>query len=76
MLSPFPTAPLRTARDRFRVKQLASGQSLDGQLQFGDSHHAYRVAVDHPTTCRASPCERLSRSPWCDVTRTTTITTP
>jgi len=75
MHSPFPTAPLRTARDSFDVKQLASGQA-DGQLQYGYSHLAYRVAVVHPTTCRASPCERLSRSPWCDVTRTTTITTP
>ena len=75
MFSPFPTAPLRTARDSFDVKQLASGQ-IDGQLQYGYSHLAYRVAVVHPTTCRASPCERLSRSPWCGVTRTTTITTP
>jgi len=75
MFSPFPTAPLRTARDSFDVKQLASGQT-DGQLQYGYSHLAYRVATVHPTTCRASPCERLSRSPWCDVTRTTTITTP
>ena len=85
MHSPFPTGPPRTARDSFDVKQLASGH-IDGQLQYGSSHLAYRMAVVHPTTCRASPCERLSRSPWWgDSTAffitplfspTTTITTP
>ena len=72
MHSPFPTAPLKTARDSFDVKQLASGH-IDGQLQFGSAHLAYRMAVVHPTTCRASPCEWLSHSLWCDVTRTTAM---
>ncbi|SRR6266508_4755457 len=48
----FPTALLRTARDRFRVKQLAGGyaptygRARGGQFQSGFWHHAYRVVTD------------------------------
>ena len=47
----FPTASLRTARDPFGVKQLASGRTrnpsvtIGSQFQYGYSHLTYRMAA-------------------------------
>ena len=40
-LRPFPSAPLRTARESFDLKRLASGLCDDSQDRFGVSHLAY-----------------------------------
>jgi hypothetical protein len=40
-LRPFPSAPLRTARESFDLKRLASGLCFDSQDRFGVSHLAY-----------------------------------
>jgi len=52
--------------------------SLSNHVQHccGISHLAYLTIIDIQSICSTSPCERLSRSPWWDVTPTTTIGTP
>jgi hypothetical protein len=71
-----PAFPGRTTtHDRFRVTSLASNHS-EWSGYCGIPHRAYRIALRTPTTCRASPCARLSRAPWWRVTATTTTTTP
>src|SRR5262249_44444237 len=71
---------LRTDRDRFRINQLSSGffrvPSNDSPCCCGAPHLAYLTAPGHLATCATSPCTRLSRVPWWDVTLTSTIGTP
>src|SRR5207302_9094488 len=49
--SPFPAAPLRTKRDRFRITSLSSSQACrlaatsDLQHHFGSPHFASRMAA-------------------------------
>lgn len=59
--------PLRTARESFDLRQLASSHfhPKDGypQFQIGAWHFAYRLVTEGQTTCRASPCDRRYRLP-------------
>ncbi len=49
---PFPTSPLRTKRDRFRITSLSSGHSCrlettsDIQRHSGSPHFAYRMTPE------------------------------
>jgi len=51
------------------VSYRASG---DIQRRCGLLHYAYLASLDIAITCAPSPCGRLSRPPWWDVTPTTT----
>ena len=64
-----------TTHDRFHVTSLASSHR-ECKCHYGYSSLAYRMALNTLTTCRASPCARLSRAPWWNVPSTTTTTTP
>ena len=79
-VGPFPTPPSRTRREPFSSpgspatipRLLAAGH----QVPFWRSALRIPLGLRCPVTCAPSPCGRLSRPPWCGVTRTTTMGTP
>ena len=80
--SPFPVAPLRTKRDRFRITSLSSSHSCHLAATSDLQHHFWLSAFRVPhggfglTTCAPSPLGWLSHPPWWIVTSTTTMGTP
>ncbi len=68
----FPTSPLRTVRDRFRVTRLSGG--IHAPVQ--PLHISCASPLAWPSTWTASPCAWLSHAPRWGMTPTTTISPP